>query len=336
MARLDKNLLGRYEEFKVRNLKYLMLRDSRMKQTTMMGQENLLTKLWVGQGMLEKKELWEDICENETLKFEQKLTYLKKKKKTKSKKKIDQLPEECMHILNTLLDDWTRTKSQDEELLEMRMRRDILKTREVVKGTEKKDVTEDEPAAAIHDQGRRAFDKLRTSKIFGNEDVVADKEVKFETVVVEDIKEVITIDKKTKPKIIQVKKSQGLRTPLKQNKLMKKMTTPSPFGVKRTKISVKMKCTPPKKFMTLKSCKEQGPSVKQIVQMFEEGQQMHCTRTIHKSKMQNDFITKPLIISNSSLESRSPNESTTRLASQSEESTDLALIQTSGHLGLGH
>ena len=109
--------------------------------------------------MLEMKEGWERMSEKEILRYEEKLQYLKKKKKTKSQKKLAELLRECKKTLCTLLGDWKLTRCQEEEQLEMQMRRNILETRGVRRPTEDdEEVTKNEPAAAIDDLGTSAHD----------------------------------------------------------------------------------------------------------------------------------------------------------------------------------
>ena len=204
----------------------------------------------------------------------------------------------------------------------MKMRRNILETREVQRPLEDdEEVDEKESAAAIDDLGASAHDKPEENdQVLKVEDVRNDKQVEFMTVGDDNVVEEIA-----KPRDTPVKRRQkpeikpNLRTPMKLNKL-RKMTTTSPLRSRKTGITEKMMSTPPRISRSLTSCKEPGQNVvKQMIEMFEEGQQTQRTRTNSKFKLTNNFATKPFIVYSSSLQSRNLIEPAARPANQWEE-----------------
>jgi hypothetical protein len=116
----------------------------------------------------------------------------------------------------------------------------------------------------------------------------------------------------------------NLKTPMKINKL-RKMTTTSPLASRKIGSLRKMMNTPPRTARSLRSCNEPGPYiVKQMVEMFEGGQQTLHAWTNSKFKLTNNFATKPYFVYSSSLESRHLVEPAARPANQWEESMGTA------------
>ena len=128
-----------------------------------------------------------------------------KKKKRKSQKKLSELLKECKKTLCNLLGDWKLTKCQEEEQLEIKMRKNILETRGIRRPTEDdEEVDANEPGAAIDDLGASAHDKPEENdQVLRVEDVKNDKQVEFKTVEDDNVVEEIA-----KPRDTPVKRRQ--------------------------------------------------------------------------------------------------------------------------------
>jgi hypothetical protein len=270
------------------------------------------------------KEEWEKMSEKEIVRYDERLQDLRKKKRTKSLKKIKELLRECKKILCSLIGDWKLTRCQEEEHLEMKMKRAIMVTRGGRRISEDvEDGTENGSAAAIDDLGTSARDKIVGKyQVLEVEEVLDDRQVMFE--VVEDD---FVIEKTARPTDTSVTQKNrqktdmkpNLKTPMKINKL-RKMTTTSPLASRKIGSLKKMINTPPRTARSLRSCNEPGPYiVKQMVEMFEGGQQTLHARTNSKFKLTNNFATKPYFVYSSSLESRNLIEPAARPANQWEE-----------------
>ena len=267
-------------------------------------------------------EEWEKMSEKEILGYEKKLQDLTRKKRTKSQKKLQELLRECKQIICSLIESWSLTRCREEEHLEMKMKRTIMVTRTRRRITEEdKETTENDSAAAIDDLGTRAPKKVgENDQVLELEEVLDDRPVKFEVV------EKVRVDFEENPTrnvdtpVVQ-KKSEfkpNLRTPMKVNKL-KKMMTKSPLKSRKMGSWKKIIKTPPRTARSLISCEEPGPYVvKQMVELFEGGQQTHHPQT-NFNKLTNNFATKPFIVYSSSLESRNLIEPAARPANQWEE-----------------
>ena len=132
-----------------------------MKVTQMEVQGNPLTRLWEVQGLVGMKEEWEKMSEKEIMRYDERLQDLRKKKRTKSLKKIKELLRECKKILCSLIGDWKLTRCQEEQHLEMKMKRAIMVTRGGRRISEDvEEGTENGSAAAIDDLGTSAHDKI--------------------------------------------------------------------------------------------------------------------------------------------------------------------------------
>ena len=104
-----------YDNWKVRNLKTINLKESSTKETIKSGPfESFCLK----KGLDRDKDMWEIISEQETERKEKVLKELKLERKgAKSKKKKIELYKKCKQNMKKNIKNWKETKASEEETL---------------------------------------------------------------------------------------------------------------------------------------------------------------------------------------------------------------------------
>ena len=104
-----------YENWKLRNLRTLNLKESRMKESVKSGPFESFCKK---KGLERKKEMWETRSEKEIEKKEEILKELKQERKVaKSKKRKLHLYKKCRRLLEENVLDWKKVREKEEETL---------------------------------------------------------------------------------------------------------------------------------------------------------------------------------------------------------------------------
>jgi hypothetical protein len=149
-----------YDLWKIRNLKTLNLKESKMKENVKNGPfENFCNR----NGLNRKKEKWEIRSEKETERKDNTLKEIKLERKcARSKKKKMQLFKKCQNEMKENIQNWKETKSTEEETLFKEMKRIALQERKEMK--QEKDEETEEPTKEENLTSVKTFSNLLQSQ----------------------------------------------------------------------------------------------------------------------------------------------------------------------------